>query len=235
MVDDLLTYVTEQGPSPRWPTDVGEVIGRFHNACATPSSTFVAPVSVAGDLGPLVDHYRGLLGQVSSLDEQMRTAIEPWASRFADAVDVLDRARDVTVLPIHGDLHAGQLLRWSEGIAVSDFDGNPLLPVEYRAEPGPAAFDLANLLRSIDHVSHVVARRAREAGNEAAADRALEWSGEARAELRDAYLRVVDRRLVDLELVAAFVSLSPLHEAVYASTYLPRWRYVPLGVLTRGW
>jgi len=235
MVDDLLTYVTKQGVAPRWPTAVGDLIGRFHNACATPSAVFPVPVSMASNLGPMVDHYRELLGQVSSLDEQMGLALEPWASRFADAVDVLGRARDVTVLPIHGDLHAGQLLRWSGGIAMSDFDGNPLLPVEHRADPGPAAFDLATLLRSIDHVAHVVARRAREAGDEAAADRSLEWSADARDELRSAYVGVVDRPLVDLELVAAFESLSPLHEAVYAATYLPRWRYVPLGVLARGW
>ena len=27
--------------------------------------------------------------------------------------------------PVHGDLHVGQVLEWSGGLAVIDFDGNP--------------------------------------------------------------------------------------------------------------
>jgi hypothetical protein len=36
---------------------------------------------------------------------------------------------------------------------------------------------------------------------------------------------------LDVGLLEALETLSPLHEAVYASTYLERWRYVPLTVL----
>jgi len=235
MVSDLLAHVSSRAAAPDWPSEVGQLGGRFHRACATSSTVINSPIETVPTLGSIVDHYRVLLARIRHLDEEMRSALEPWAPRFADALASLERAHDVVVLPVHGDLHAGQLLRWREGIAIADFDGNPLLPPGHRGDPGPAAFDLACLLRSLDHVAHVVARRCREARDESAGDAALEWSTGARQTARDAYLSAGDATLIDLDLLAAFESLSPLHEAVYAATYLPRWRYVPLGVLQRGW
>ncbi|CAB4935242.1 unannotated protein [freshwater metagenome] len=235
MVSDLLAHVSSGATAPDWPSEVGQLVGRFHRACARSSEVINSPVETAPTLGVIVDHYRALLARVPHLDEEMRSALEPWTPRFADALVSVERAQDVVVLPVHGDLHAGQLLRWRDGIAIADFDGNPLLPPGHRGDPGPAAFDLACLLRSLDHVAHVVARRCREADDEPALNAALEWSTGARQTARDAYLSAGEATLIDDELLAAFESLSPLHEAVYAATFLPRWRYVPLGVLQRGW
>jgi len=235
MVDDLLAHVREGEPAPRWPWEVGALAGRLHAACATPSAVIPEPVSRAADLGPLAEHYLALLARIPDLDDDAREALEAWRPRLAEAVDVLASSRDAVVIPVHGDLHAGQFLRWSGGLVVSDFDGNPLLPMERRGDRCPAAFDLACLLRSLDHVAHVVARRCREAGDDAGADRALVWSAEARGDALDGYLATGDTALLDRELLAAFESLSPLHELVYAADYLPRWSYVPLGVLARGW
>jgi len=235
MVNDLTVHVREGAPAPVWPRDLGSLVGRMHRACSTPSEVITQPVGSAGDLGGLVAHYQTLMSRIPSLDEELRAALDPWLDRMRDAVDTLETARDVAVIPLHGDLHAGQFLRWRDGVAVSDFDGNPLLPMEQRGDQGPAAFDLASLVRSLDHVAQVAARRCREASDDSAAERALAWASSARTEVLDGYLATGDAAVLDERLLHAFESLSPLHEAVYATDYLPRWRYVPLGVLARGW
>lgn len=235
MVDDVMRHAIDGTPTPEWPATVGDLIARFHMACAQPSSVIPSPVQIATDLAPLVAHYDALLDRVADLDDELRSALAPWLDRMNTAVSTIADAREITVIPVHGDLHAGQLLRWNEGVAVSDFDGNPLVAPRHRADPAPAAFDLACLLRSLDHVAQVAARRAREAAGDDAATVALQWSVHARSVVRTAYERAIDPALLDARLLEAFESLSPLHEAVYAHDYLPRWRYVPLGVLSRGW
>ena len=247
MVDDLVTSIATDAPRPSGAYELGVVVARFHQACVTPSQVMLDPVAVAPDLSVLTEYYTQLVRRIPMLDAEMRSALVPWRDRFDAALQTLADARDVAVMPIHGDLHVGQIWRWPGGVAIGDFDGNPLLPAEHRGDRGPAAFDLACLLRSLDYVGHVAARRLSEGGatsdqtgaQPTAADSALEWSAEARSRLLGGYLDTLssgrERVVLDEHLMAAFESLSPLHEAVYAATYLPRWRYVPLGVLARGW
>ena len=239
MATDLLAYLVDGAPRPRWPGEVGSLVAEFHRSCATASAVFPEPVTTSASLAPLAEYYRDLLAEIPALDDEMRAALLPWMERFEHAVQTVEEARDVSVMPIHGDLHIGQIWRWSGGLVVGDFDGNPLLSAEHRADPGPAAFDLACLLRSFDHVALVVARRLGEVQRTDLQAAAFAWVREARVELLTAYDDEADRigsdSVLDLLLLHAFEALSPLHEAVYAATYLPRWRYVPLGVLKNGW
>lgn len=57
------------------------------------------------------------------------------------------------------------------------------------------------------------------------------WAQRAREDALAAYLDVEGVPSLDVSLLEALETLSPLHEAVYAAEYLPRWRYVPLAVL----
>lgn len=229
MLDDVRGMLEGELPAPEWPTLLGSLTGRLHAAAATPTSVVSQPVGRA-DLAPLARHYRDLLS--ADLDPEMREAIAPWVERFMHACDVVAAATDAEVIPVHGDLHPGQFLRWRDGIAVSDFDGNPLLPAEQRDLRGPTAHDVAGLLRGFDHVAIAAARRV-EDPEALAAGRA--WAGAAREEALAAYLSVERVPALDHSLLEALESLSPLHEAVYSSAYLPRWRYVPLAVLRGGW
>ena len=125
MVDDVLAYATGDAAIPTWPHDVGALVANFHRACATPSDVIPTPVGTVDNLARWADHYRELLARIPTLDDEMQSALAPWLPRFTSAVEQLTRARDIVVIPLHGDLHAGQILRWGEGLAVSDFDGNP--------------------------------------------------------------------------------------------------------------
>ncbi|WP_162795619.1 phosphotransferase, partial [Nonomuraea lactucae] len=98
------------------------------------------------------------------------------ASRAADLRHELEPlARPITspLIRIHGDLHVGQILRWRDGYAVIDFDGNPTVT---RASPyQPAARDVAQLATSLEHVAQVaISRRGTPPGE------AVRWAREAR-------------------------------------------------------
>ena len=231
MLRDVSAYVIGEAPRPDWATAVGALTARMHAAASRPSSVIPQPMTSV-DLAPLAAHYRRLLDTSGSLDQEMSDALLASSERFERAWLTLSAARSVEAIPIHGDLHAGQFLRWPGGIVVNDFDGNPLLPPDQRGAPGPTALDVAALIRSLDHVAIAAARRI---GDPAALDAARKWSREARSEALAGYLATPAVPHLDVDLLAAFESLSPLHEAVYAATYLPRWRYVPLAVLRGDW
>ncbi|MFG3441708.1 hypothetical protein ACGF0J_31080 [Nonomuraea sp. NPDC047897] len=135
------------------------------------------------------------------------------------------------LIRIHGDLHVGQILRWRDGYAVIDFDGNPTVT---GAEPyQPAARDVAQLATSLEHVAQVAVRRR---GTPPAA--AAGWARRAREAMLAAYRsRLAERDrsgLLDESLLRPFEIEQECRELIYAARHLPRWRYAPMGVL-RTW
>ncbi|MBF8193303.1 hypothetical protein ITP53_48075, partial [Nonomuraea sp. K274] len=132
---------------------------------------------------------------------------------------------------IHGDLHVGQVLRWRDGYAVIDFDGNPTVA---GADPyQPVARDVAQLTTSLEHVAQVAIRRRATPPGLAAA-----WAARARTLLVTAYkARLAARHrpdLLDESLIRPFEVEQECRELIYAARHLPRWRYAPMGVL-RTW
>ena len=229
MLDDVRRMLGGEAPAPGWAGEIGRLTARMHAASARPTRVIEQPVT-HGSLANLAPHYRTLLDE--PLDPQMHDAVERWRGRFVEACDVLAEARDIEVMPIHRDLHPGQFLRWRHGIAICDFDGSPTVPAELHDLRGPTAQDVAGILRGLDHVAIAAARRV---DDPVALSHARAWAGEARAEALAAYRATPDVPPLDDDVLAALESLSPLHEAVYAARYLPRWRYVPLTVLDGGW
>ena len=244
MVDELVAALVRGDElSMAWPGEVGRLLGSFHSAMATPSASLPEPVVSVADLAPLQTYFAGLLVASERLDAEMRAALEPWRPRLAAALAVVGAAHAVPALRIHGDAHVGQVLRWRGGLVLGDFDGNPLLAPAHRADPGPTAYDVASMLRALDHVALVAARRVaggepggwEEPGAAPGVSGPLRaWSTGARASFLAAYREAGPVELLDDQLLAAFADLSVLHEAVYAATYLPRWRHVPLAVLAGG-
>ncbi|MGP3918910.1 hypothetical protein [Nonomuraea sp. 10N515B] len=129
---------------------------------------------------------------------------------------------------IHGDLHVGQILKWRDGYAVIDFDGNPTVT---DADPHqPAARDVAQLTTSLEHVAQVAIKRRGLPPEEAAS-----WAAKARAIMLTAYkARLAARNrpdLLDETLIRPFEVEQECRELIYAARHLPRWRYAPMGVL----
>jgi maltokinase len=122
------------------------------------------------------------------------------------------------------------VLRWSGGLAVVDFDGNPVLSGRNDV-PQPAARDVAQLLVSLDQAGRIADRRSGFTRT-AAVD---EWSARARAALLAAYrdeMAAFGRPdLFDERLLASFVAEQVCRDVLYAARYLPRWAYAVTGGL----
>jgi len=128
-------------------------------------------------------------------------------------------------IPIHGDLHMGQVLRAGERMVVIDFDGNPLSNGEWPV-PRPPAVDLASLVQSVDHTVRMTQHR--RPGRDAALDALA--SGMSRAAIGSYRLRLSSPgadHLLDDALLPTLRAVQELHELVYAVRRLPRWIYAP--------
>ncbi|MFC7644494.1 hypothetical protein ACFQX6_30165 [Streptosporangium lutulentum] len=221
--------------------DLGVLAADLHAALATPSATFPDPVRHAPPgqgqhgTGPVNPWF-------ARAEEAVNTALAltggddgAWLSTHAGALRAeiapLAPAGATPLIRIHGDLHVGQTLRWRDGYAVIDFDGNPTV---VGAEPfQPAARDLAQLTTSLEHVGQVAVKR-RDADPLVIAG----WAAAARAALESAYLgRLTElghAALLDRSLLRPFEIEQECRELIYAARHLPRWRYAPMGVL-RSW
>ncbi|GAA3444840.1 hypothetical protein [Planomonospora venezuelensis] len=153
------------------------------------------------------------------------------AHLLAERFRVLADHDATPLIRIHGDLHVGQILRWRDGYAVIDFDGNPTVSDTDLFQP--AARDLAQLSTSLEHAGQVAIRR-----RGADPDRIAQWAVQATRSLEDAYLERLHERghphLLHGGLLRAFAAEQECRELIYAARHLPRWRYAPMGVL-RSW
>ncbi|MBG0812912.1 hypothetical protein [Planomonospora sp. ID82291] len=238
--------------------DLGVLAADLHVALATPSAAFPDPVRLAparrsdGPGRPAAhDPESGGRGRRGGpgpspwavrAEAALREALEltggedgMWLAARADLLAERFRPladHDATpLIRIHGDLHVGQVLRWSGGYAVVDFDGNPTVSDTDLHQP--AARDLAQLSTSLEHAGQVAIRR--RGADPAATGR---WAVRAVRSLQDAYTGRLrergHRHLLHDGLLPAFALEQECRELVYAARHLPRWRYAPMGVL-RSW
>ena len=209
--------------------EVGALTAGLHAALATPTSVLPEPVHLVGP---------GMLGSwreraMATLDEALALTGGPEGERLravADRaraeLDPFDELPGTVAMRIHGDLHVGQFLRWDQGLAVADFDGNPMAPVaERRALESPMR-DLAALVRSVDHLGRIAHRR-----RDGRDDDIERWIATSIAAVTEAYWEELAARgradLFDGRLLRPFEVAQEAHEFVYAARFLPRWRYVP--------
>jgi maltokinase len=208
----------------------GSLVARLHAALATPSDVLgdvpvrdASPDEVAGwqqrALATLDDAIA-----LTGGDEGRR--LEGMAPAIRVALQDIAAIGATPTMRIHGDLHVGQILSWEGGLAVSDFDGNPLAPVAVRLARQPPARDVASFVRSLDHLGRIVQRR--RTGRERVVEA---WIGEARLRFLAAYRASLGElghaRLFDEQLLHPFEVAQECHEYVYAARFLPRWGYVP--------
>ncbi|GAB2481279.1 hypothetical protein GCM10027187_56020 [Streptosporangium sandarakinum] len=213
-------------------TELGILTADLHAAMATPSETFPDPVQyVPAHPEPHARALRALREALALIDGEDGAWLMARAQDFLAALDPLARISNVPLIRIHGDLHVGQILRWRNGYAVIDFDGNPTVT---DASPfQPAARDLAQLTTSLEHVSQVAIQR-----YDINPSTAEEWTSTARDRLKSAYYARLGEHgqstLLDSSLLRPFEIEQELRELIYSARHLPRWRYAPMGVL-RSW
>ena len=222
-IDGDVTAAGVEEPADR----LGTLVADLHRFLATPSVVFPNPVTFADATTTAAWRRRA----EATLDEALEltqgevgerlTSVGPEVRRALADLDAVDRT---PVMRIHGDLHVGQTLRWDGGYAVSDFDGNPLAPLDVRTAPDAAARDVASMARALDHVGRVVQRRRPVHGPDVDG-----WIGDVRTRFLAAYRAGLgaEGHLFDERLLRPFEVAQECHEHVYAVRYLPRWAYVP--------
>jgi maltokinase len=212
------------------PRRLGDLVGRLHVALAAPSRVLPEPVGRAGRSEAAGWHRRA----VALLERAITTVPGPEGDRLRGRADqakaVLDGildAPDPATIHAHGDLHVGQILRWSGGYAVTDFDGNPVLDPSARLAREPAARDVAGMLQSLDHAGRVAVRR--RAGVDAPS--AAHWVRSAQCAFLEGYRAALDPAgagcLLDERLIAAFQVEQECREFAYAMSHRREWLYVP--------
>jgi maltokinase len=204
---------------------LGRLVGRLHAALLQPSTAIPEPTGTVD----ASDVRRWHASAVSTLDEAMRLTEADPAGRGLLAsigpmmradVDSLPQDRQIPIQPVHGDLHVGQILEWSGGLAVIDFDGNPTLAGAANELRQPVERDIAQMTSSLDHVGRIVDERTDGTRHHVVE----EWVARTRGE----FLAELD---ADVALLTAFEVEQECRELVYAARYLPRWRYAPLATL----
>jgi maltose alpha-D-glucosyltransferase/alpha-amylase len=170
-----------------------------------------------------------LLAQRASLRERLGALLPP----------------DIDGLNIrhHGDLHLGQVLIVKDDVFIIDFEGEPRRPLQARRRKGPAARDVAGLIRSIDYSATAALERALKAapdehGRIAAA--LAEWRGRSVATFLAAYRESMsEQRLWPADpqsaeqLLDFFLLEKAFYEIEYELAYRPDWLRVPLMGLLR--
>jgi maltose alpha-D-glucosyltransferase/alpha-amylase len=135
---------------------------------------------------------------------------------------------------VHGDLHLGQVLVSGTDVAIIDFEGEPIKPLnERRAKRSPMR-DVAGMVRSFDYAAALIERERRLAAGAPGQARAAELLRAFRAIAEERFLdaygegrgRALDER--ELSIIQAFAIQKAAYEIVYESANRPDWVDIPL-------
>jgi maltokinase len=224
VADTLDQFAT--GAVVEWPAQLGRLAAELAVALATPSEFIPVPLSGGQTGADVVVETAAEVDRVGRLSnaEGLASLWSKISRGVTNDIGPLITAR------LHADLHVGQILRWSGGLSVVDFDGDPAHPDgTQRAQPFDR--DLAHLLVSVELVASVVAkRRANEDG-------IANWLQQARAELLLVYQSELAGKgasqLHVAELLPVLEISQLTREFEYAAAFLPRFAYASADALRR--
>ncbi len=249
LADQLAAWLAAGGPPP-----TTELIGATGRAMAALHLRMaripVSQIPTEGRLVPTDDDRRRWLEAAERTLDQASAALgsvdADLATRLALAEPAIrlalrpigDSALPVAIQRIHGDLHLGQILNTQDGVLIVDFEGDPTRDALTRREPAPSLRDVADFLRSIDHVARSGRRRAVALGAEAIGAEAIDldldaavdaWIESARGAFLAGYRTGLDDPAwqPNRALLRAFEVEKELSELIYASRFLPTWLYAP--------
>ena len=212
---------------------LGEVVGRMHVALAGPSAAPLGP-DLARRQADEARHALDLTVRLlADHDPESHALLVAHREEVEAVLSRLQGAAATPAIPLHGDLHVGQVLRDPAGrYAVVDFDGNPTLPADLRAAPAPAAADVATMLVSLENVEHVLRGYHPALTQEAG----LAWTTDVQGRFLESYrLALGDRgELYDEALVPAYEWEQVCREFLYAIGHdFVEWLYVPAAAVRR--
>ncbi len=239
VVDARRALGLEPGKASDFAADLGGVVGRMHLALADDPPARLSAALAREHADEALAALDLAIRLTEPHDPGSHALLVAHRPRIEAVLAGLAEAAGTPVLPVHGDLHVGQVLHGPEGYAVVDFDGNPTRSPALRAADAPAACDVAGMLVSLENVAQV-ARHGRRSTGDATDESALEWSarawtGHAQGRFLSGYRDALGSRrdLLVESLLAAYSWEQLCREFVYAAIHLPEWLYVPAASLRR--
>jgi maltose alpha-D-glucosyltransferase / alpha-amylase len=135
---------------------------------------------------------------------------------------------------IHGDLHLGQVLVCGNDVAIIDFEGEPIKPLDERRAKRSPMRDVAGMIRSFDYAASMIERERKLAAGAPGQVRAHELLRAFRAIAEERFLdaygegrgRALDER--ERRVIEAFAIQKAAYEIVYESANRPDWVDIPL-------
>jgi maltose alpha-D-glucosyltransferase/alpha-amylase len=135
---------------------------------------------------------------------------------------------------VHGDLHLGQVLVCGNDVAIIDFEGEPIKPLDERRGKRSPMRDVAGMVRSFDYAAAIIERERKLAAGAPGQARAHELLRAFRAIAEERFLeaygegrgRALDER--ERHIIEAFAIEKAAYEIVYESANRPDWVDIPL-------
>jgi len=211
---------------------LGDLVGRLHAALAEDGTTAATPDDLAAWR---IGADRDLEQALAATSDGVHTLLAARAGAIRAETHPPSHVVGSPLIRVHGDLHVGQVLRKGTGpaatYAVTDFDGNPVVPLAERLLPQPPALDVAGLAQSIQHAALVLRHHEphHDLAEVSAAADACENAFHATYAATVASLG--HPRLCQPELVRGFRLRQVCREFSYAAAHLPQWSYVPEAAL----
>jgi len=229
---------------------LGRRVGEMHAILAEPTDdpAFSPETVDAGAVNSACAEARAQLkAALKSLlhteDKERRRLVAQLAARRDRILNLLAQllAKGIgsTRTRIHGDLHLGQVLVCGNDVAIIDFEGEPIKPLEERRAKRSPMRDVAGLVRSFDYAAGIIERERKLAAGAPSQARATELLGQFRNLAEQKFLEAYghgrgwplgdDER----ELIEAFVIEKAAYEIVYETRTRPELVDIPLRGLAR--
>ena len=128
---------------------------------------------------------------------------------------------------VHGDFHVGQVLKSADSFYIIDFDGDPLLSFEERNQRATIRTDIASMMCSFTHAAMIALKHHPDSVA------IKELIGICHENFLAGYSSESGITFSAVELAAITQLMWALEEREvrYATEFLPRWLYAPLGAL----
>ncbi|MDE2601645.1 MAG: maltose alpha-D-glucosyltransferase [Bradyrhizobium sp.] len=246
----------EQVPYLRYMAQTGKRVAEMHLALASTDTLpdFAPEPTRPEDIQRWIEETMIRADRVFDTIRQRRDAFREADRQLIDQVlglrptlhsrmsELVSSDLDILNIRHHGDFHLGQMLIVKDDIFIIDFEGEPRRPHSERRRKGPAARDVAGLVRSIDYSATAALDRALkispdEQGKLAAA--LADWRDRATSTFLAAYREAMThprlwpaRRQAAERLLDFFLIEKAFYEIEYELAHRPEWLRVPLtGVL----
>ena len=187
--------------------------------------------------------------QLKMLSPEMQVQAQQLLAREPDVLKyfraIYDHGIDTTLIRFHGNYHLGQVLYTGKDFLITDFEGEPSIPISERRLKRSPLRDVASMIRSFHYAAYAALFKQAERGSlpgkqlEPMISWAQYWSRWISVTFYKSYLKAaagapfLPQNEADLQMMLnVFLLRKAIYELGYELNNRPEWVHVPLqGIL----